>query len=209
MSIATQEGVSIIIPVYNYAEFVAEAIDSALNQTYPNIEVVVIDDGSTDDTPHVLERYSGFARIITQDNLGLSAARNLGLREASNDLVAFLDADDRLLPNMVALLHGTLSLTGGDCALAAGSHSYIDASSRSRRRARPKRPISRATNSSFTATSLPAPFSPRSRPSLPSAASARTIPAARTASSGSASPSAAASCKCRTFSPRSASTSAT
>lgn len=123
-------GVTIVIPAYNYAEFLAEAIDSALAQTHPVIEVLVVDDGSTDETPHLLEGYADRIRVVTQDNLGLAAARNTGLREASHELVAFLDADDRLLPHMVGLLQGTLSLVGQEYALVAACHAYIDASGR-------------------------------------------------------------------------------
>lgn len=130
MSLAVQSGVTVVIPVYNYAEFVEEAVESALAQTYSQIEVLAVDDGSTDETPHILERYAGHIRTVTQDNLGLSAARNTGLREASHDLVAFLDADDRLHPGMVALLAGTLGVSGSNCALVAGCHAYIDASGR-------------------------------------------------------------------------------
>lgn len=123
-------GVTVVIPAYNYAEFLAEAIDSALAQTHPTIEVLVVDDGSTDETPRLLDGYAGRIRIVTQDNLGLAAARNTGLREATHALVAFLDADDRLRPNMVALLQGTLGLVGEDYALVAACHAYIDASGR-------------------------------------------------------------------------------
>jgi glycosyltransferase involved in cell wall biosynthesis len=130
MSTPVRQGVTIIIPVSNYAEFVGQAIESALDQTYPNVEVLVVNDGSTDGTPHVLDTYADRIRIITQDNLGISAARNTGLREASHDLVGFLDADDVLLPSMVTLLHGTLTLMGNEHALAAGGNSYIDASGR-------------------------------------------------------------------------------
>jgi glycosyltransferase involved in cell wall biosynthesis len=135
MSVPARQGVTIIVPVFNYAEFVGEALDSALNQTYPEVEVLVIDDGSTDETPHVLETYGDRIRVVTQDNLGLSVARNTGLREASCELVAFLDADDVLQPSMVSLLHGTLTLMGEDHALAAGANSYIDASGRELRKA--------------------------------------------------------------------------
>ena len=127
---ATNQGVTVIVPAYNYAEFIEQALDSALAQTCANLEVLVIDDGSTDQTPAVLRRYAARVRVITQDNCGLAAARNVGLREASHDLVAFLDADDRLLPGMLSLLHGTLALMGRDYALVAANHCYIDASGR-------------------------------------------------------------------------------
>ncbi len=130
MSLSVQPGVTIVIPAYNYAEFVEQALESALRQTYPHLEILVVDDGSTDGTPTILERYADRVRVVTQDNLGLSAARNRGLREAKHDLVVFLDADDLLHPSMVMLLSGTLSVCGDNCALVAGCHRYIDVSGR-------------------------------------------------------------------------------
>jgi len=86
--------VSIIIPTYNYGRYVRHAIDSALKQTYPNIEIIVVDDGSSDDTQAVLAEYGGKICSIRQENQGASAARNRGIREARGDYIAFLDADD-------------------------------------------------------------------------------------------------------------------
>lgn len=90
--------VSVIIPAYNYARFLPEAIDSALSQTLKPLEVIVVDDGSTDDTEAVLERYAGEIHIIKQRNAGVSAARNAGIRASRGELIAFLDADDMWLP---------------------------------------------------------------------------------------------------------------
>ena len=92
--------VSIIIPCYNQSRFLGEAIQSALNQSYQNSEIVVVDDGSIDDTAMVAARYPGID-LVRQDNLGLSAARNAGAQAGSGALLIFLDADDRLLPNAV------------------------------------------------------------------------------------------------------------
>jgi glycosyltransferase involved in cell wall biosynthesis len=89
--------VSVIIPCYNQAHFLGEAIASVLVQSYPYFEVVVVDDGSTDHTSEVAARYSG-VRYVRQSNQGLSAARNAGLRRSQGGYVVFLDADDRLLP---------------------------------------------------------------------------------------------------------------
>ena len=90
--------VSVIIPNYNYAHYLPQALDSVLAQTYPRVEIMVIDDGSTDDSENVLRGYGDRIRSIKQQNQGVSAARNLGARETRGELLAFLDADDFWLP---------------------------------------------------------------------------------------------------------------
>ncbi len=86
--------VSVVIPTYNRAEYVAKAVDSVLAQTYSNIEVIVVNDGSNDNTEEVLASYGNKIRHIVQDNAGVSAARNTGIRGAIGDCLAFLDSDD-------------------------------------------------------------------------------------------------------------------
>ena len=95
---AEQPLVSAIIPVYNGAPFIADAIDSVLRQTYPHVECVVVDDGSTDATPEILRSYGGRVTVVTQPNCGVSAARNAGVAAGRGVLLAFLDADDIWLP---------------------------------------------------------------------------------------------------------------
>ena len=86
--------VSIIIPNYNNAEFLNSSVTSALSQDYPNIEVIVVDDGSTDDSVMILKEFGSKIRILRQPNAGAAAARNLGIRNASGEYLAFLDSDD-------------------------------------------------------------------------------------------------------------------
>jgi glycosyltransferase involved in cell wall biosynthesis len=93
--------VSIVIPCFDHAAFLAEAIESALGQTYRGVEVIVVDDGSTDDSFEVASRKPG-VRVLRQSNRGLSAARNAGLKASRGEYLLFLDADDRLLPGAVA-----------------------------------------------------------------------------------------------------------
>ena len=90
--------ISVIIPTYNYGRFVARAVASALAQTLPPHEVIVVDDGSTDETAEVVGRFGDRVRLIRQTNAGVAAARNHGVRLSSGDFVAFLDADDEWLP---------------------------------------------------------------------------------------------------------------
>ena len=101
-----EQPVSVIIPTYNYGRFLPDAIDSALRQSGPNlaVEIVVVDDGSTDDSAEIAARYGDRVRYIYQKNAGLSAGRNTGMREASHDLVVFLDADDMLVDGALASL---------------------------------------------------------------------------------------------------------
>ncbi len=94
--------VSIVVPCFNQAHFLGEAIDSALAQTYPAVEVVVVDDGSSDNSYEVAGRRPEVRRL-RQPNRGVAAARNLGLAESRGDFTVFLDADDRLLPHAVEL----------------------------------------------------------------------------------------------------------
>lgn len=89
--------VAIVIPCYQYARFLAGAIESALDQRVPAAEILVVDDGSTDRPETVVVRYAS-VRLISQPNRGLAAARNAGLHAVDSDKVIFLDADDRLLP---------------------------------------------------------------------------------------------------------------
>lgn len=86
--------VSVIIPTYNRADYIAEAVDSVLAQTYAPIEIIVVDDGSTDNTKEIIERYKDKVRYIWQENAWCGAARNRGLKAANGDFVAFLDSDD-------------------------------------------------------------------------------------------------------------------
>jgi glycosyltransferase involved in cell wall biosynthesis len=93
--------VSVVIPVYNGAATIAEAIASVLAQNFRDFELIVVDDGSTDPTPQVLAHYSGSLRVITQPNRGIAAARNAALRVSSGELVALLDGDDVWEPTML------------------------------------------------------------------------------------------------------------
>ena len=102
MSAEANSVVTAVIPTYNYGRFVAEAVESALAQTYSPVEVVVVDDGSTDDTAERLQPYRGRIRYLYQENRGLSGARNAGMRAARGEYVALLDSDDTWKPEKIA-----------------------------------------------------------------------------------------------------------
>ena len=95
--------VSVIIPVYNSEKYIEQTIDSVLNQTYKNIEIIVINDGSIDNTEKILESYVNKNQIIyiKKENGGPAAARNLGIKQAQGEYVAFLDSDDIWEPNKI------------------------------------------------------------------------------------------------------------
>lgn len=94
----TEPLVSIIIPTYNRAGEVCQAIDNVFQQTYKNIELIVVDDGSTDDTPARLREYGSRVRVVTQANAGPAVARNRGIEIARGEVIAFQDSDDLWKP---------------------------------------------------------------------------------------------------------------
>ena len=100
MSVDRAPAITIIVTTYNYGRFLAEAIESALAQTHPPLEVIVVDDGSTDDSVAIAARYP--IRLIHQENSGVACARNRGARAAKGELLVFLDADDVLEPTYLA-----------------------------------------------------------------------------------------------------------
>jgi glycosyltransferase involved in cell wall biosynthesis len=110
--------VSVIIPCYNQAEFLGNAVESVMAQTCAGFDVIVVDDGSTDRSADVARRYSG-VRCLSQTNQGAGAARNTGLKHVLGEFVVFLDADDRLLPH--AFEAGLRCFAAHpECALVAG-----------------------------------------------------------------------------------------
>lgn len=90
--------ISVVIPAYNYAHFVGQTLDSVLAQTLSPHEIIVVDDGSTDDTPKVLSSYGERLKVLRKPNGGLPAARNSGVEISTGDYLAFVDADDLWLP---------------------------------------------------------------------------------------------------------------
>src|SRR4051794_40007232 len=100
---------SVIITNYNYGRWLGEAIDSALAQADAEVEVIVVDDGSTDDSPDVIASYDGHVHAVFQANAGQAAAINAGFAASRGDPVLFLDADDVLLPHAVARARSALA----------------------------------------------------------------------------------------------------
>lgn len=93
--------VSVIIPNYNYGRFLSQAIESVLSQSVPCKEIIVVDDGSTDNSLDILDRYKERVNVVRQSNCGVGFARNVGVHKSSGDIVAFLDADDYWFPQKI------------------------------------------------------------------------------------------------------------
>lgn len=126
VSINNDAWISVVIPCYNQAHYLREAIESALNQTYKNVEVIVIDDGSTDNTKQVSKTFGNRVQYVYVERVGLSAARNIGVQFAKGSFVVFLDADDYLYEGAVELNLYFFSLHK-NAAFVSGIYDKIDA----------------------------------------------------------------------------------
>lgn len=120
-------GVTVIIPCYNYAHYLPAAIESCLRQTHRPLEVLVVDDASTDNSVAVAEAYGPPVRCVKQANQGVGAARNHGMRAATHDFVMFLDADDMLAEGAVAALLQAYRQADDEPGLVAGCALPVDA----------------------------------------------------------------------------------
>ncbi|MBA3691926.1 MAG: glycosyltransferase family 2 protein [Acidobacteria bacterium] len=93
--------VSVVIPTYNYAHFIAEAVESVLAQTFPIFEIIVVDDGSSDNTEEIIVKFGDKVKYIKQNNGGVGLARNTGVKNSGGEFIAFLDADDIWFPQKI------------------------------------------------------------------------------------------------------------
>jgi GT2 family glycosyltransferase len=119
--------VSIVIPAHNSARWLAATLESALAQTWPHQEIIVVDDGSTDGTAAVARSFAARrVQVLTQPNRGAAAARNTGLARARGDYVQFLDADDLLAPDKLERQVRLLQAAGDDCIASCAWSRFID-----------------------------------------------------------------------------------
>jgi glycosyltransferase involved in cell wall biosynthesis len=124
--------VSVVIPAYNAERYLREAIDSVLGQTHQDLELIVVDDGSTDSTPAILASYGERIRVVTQPNRGVCTARNVGIAAATGEYVAFADADDIQFPFRLAAQARVLdampsaAIVGGEFSQGDGECNVVD-----------------------------------------------------------------------------------
>lgn len=112
--------ISVIIPVYNVEEYLCRCVDSVLDQTYRNTEILLVDDGSPDNCPAICDEYArqdARVRVLHQENKGLSGARNAGIDVAKGQWLAFVDSDDYLAPDFLERLLETCERTGSDLSV--------------------------------------------------------------------------------------------
>jgi glycosyltransferase involved in cell wall biosynthesis len=123
--------VSIIIPVYNAERYLRECIESTLSQTYKDIEIIAVDDGSTDDSLNILKKYSNKIKIISKPNGGTASALNLGIRNMTGEWFKWLSADDILYKNCIEILVNEINLLGNKSqnCIFYFSYDYIDENS--------------------------------------------------------------------------------
>lgn len=111
--------ISIIVVTYNAEKYIERCIQSIINQTYKNIEIIIINDGSTDNTKNIINKYEGLARIYHKKNEGVSSARNLGISMCKTKYFMFVDSDDYLEPTAVSILYKKLIDTNSDIVMGS------------------------------------------------------------------------------------------
>lgn len=119
--------ISVIVPVYNVEKYLERCIDSILNQTYKNLEIILVDDGSTDKSPKICDKYldrDRRVRVIHKENGGLSDARNTGIQIATGDFISFIDSDDYIDINMYDSMMKILQDNDGDIIECGVKHVY-------------------------------------------------------------------------------------
>lgn len=120
-----EKKISVIVPIYNTEEYLEKCIQSLINQTYSNLEIILVNDGSKDDCGKICEEYAKNdlrIKYIYQNNMGVSAARNTGLKEATGDFIAFVDSDDYIENNMYEILYNNIKETNSDISIVASNY---------------------------------------------------------------------------------------
>ena len=121
--------ISIIVPVYNVAEYLSKCLDSLVNQTFKSIEIIVVNDGSTDNSEEIVKEYQKkytFIKYYSKENGGLSSARNYGIQYAKGEYIAFVDSDDFIALNMMEKMYNEITVTKTDICVCEFNYVYGD-----------------------------------------------------------------------------------
>lgn len=125
--------VSIIVPIYNVEKYLVRCLDSLVNQTFNDIEIILVNDGSTDNSSKIIETYQEkyrIIKIINKENGGLSSARNAGMKKASGEFLLFIDSDDYIELNMVEMLYFAATTSNSEMAICKFSYVYSDSNNK-------------------------------------------------------------------------------
>ena len=109
--------ISVIVPVYNVGSFLEDCVDSIINQTYTQIEIILVNDGSTDESGAICDKYLSIDKriqVLHQENQGLSVARNNGVSVSCGEYIVFVDSDDMIHPQMIELLYESMKKSEAD-----------------------------------------------------------------------------------------------
>ena len=112
--------ISIIVPIYNAEKYIDRCVSSIVNQTFRDLEIILVNDGSVDNSLSICKLWENRdvrVRLFSQDNTGVSSARNLGIKNATGDLLMFLDSDDYMLPDMCDVMYNTLKEKNADLVI--------------------------------------------------------------------------------------------
>ena len=123
------ELISVVVPVYNVENYLVRCLESIRNQTYPNLEIILVDDGSTDSCPQICDNYAGMdsrVKVLHKKNGGLSSAKNAGINSACGTYIGIVDSDDYIHPDMYLDLWGKLKQTDSDIAVCGIERVYDD-----------------------------------------------------------------------------------
>ena len=124
-----EEVISVIIPCYNVEKYIDRCMESVLNQTYRELEIILVDDGSTDRTGNICDRYSQIdarVKVIHKENRGLSSARNAGLDICQGDYIFFVDSDDWISHNMYEKMLSSLKSVNADIAVCGWVEEFLN-----------------------------------------------------------------------------------
>lgn len=121
--------IQVIVPIYNVKDYIKPCLDSILRQTYSNLEIILVNDGSTDEVEQILDEYASKdsrIKVINQENLGLQAARNKGLDNCTGEYISFIDSDDAISDDFYTVMHRMINQTNSDISMCGFKFLYTN-----------------------------------------------------------------------------------